>query len=277
MKKFKVALQLYSIRNDMRENMEEALKTVKEIGYDYVEFAGFFDKTAEEVKGLLDKYGLKAVSVHQNVDVFLKQGSACIDYLKKIGVEYCAIPWYDAGRLKGTTGWEETVKNFTSYGEALKESGIQMLYHNHDFEFRTFENKPLIDWIYETIPSDILHPQFDTCWVTYAGYDACEYIEKYSGKVEVVHLKDFESDGLLGGPVYDLIGDSSGASKAKTKEENKFMFKPVGYGRQDFEAILSAAEKAGTEYVIVEQDEHPERSATEDAKLSREYLKTLGV
>ena len=277
MKKFKVGLQLFSIREDMKNNMDEALGKVKAMGYDYVEFAGFFDHTAEEVKAMLDKYDLTAISVHQGVNTFLEEGQKCIDYLKTIGVKYCAIPWYEVGKLKGSPDWDETVANFTAYGKALKENGIQMLYHNHDFEFETFEGKPLFDWIYETIPADILQPQIDTCWVSYAGYNVCEYIEKYAGRLEVIHLKDFVCKNLGGGPVYDLISDGKKGAKKPTREENGFEFRPVGYGRQDFPAILEAAEKVGIDYVIVEQDGHPERTAMEDAKISREYLKSLGI
>lgn len=277
MKEFKVGLQLYSIREDMEKDMDSALAKVKEMGYDYVEFAGFFGKSASEVKAMLDKYGLKAISVHQGCDPYFEDGQKAIDYLKEIGVEYCAIPWYDENKLKGTEAWDETVEKFTEYGKALKASGIQMMYHNHEFEFNKFEDKFLLDWIYETIPEDLLMPQIDTCWVHYAGYNPSEYIEKYSGRMKVLHLKDFVCKKFGGGAVYALIDGEGGEAKGATREDNGFEFRPVGSGIQDFRSILEAAEKAGIEYVIVEQDGHPERSAMEDAKISREYLKKMGI
>ena len=73
MKKFKIALQLYSIREFMAENMDKTLKNVKEMGYDYVEFAGYYDKEAEEIKALLDKHGLECVSVHRGPDFFISR------------------------------------------------------------------------------------------------------------------------------------------------------------------------------------------------------------
>lgn len=277
MKDFKVGLQLYSVREDMEKDMDETLRKVKEMGYDYVEFAGFYGKTASEVKAILDKYGLTAISVHQGFESYFEKGQQEIDYLKEIGVKYCAIPWYDAGKLKGTDGWDETVEKFTKYGEALKASGIQLMYHNHDFEFKKYEGKFLLDWIYDTIPADLLMPQIDTCWVHYAGCNPAEYIEKYAGRTKVLHLKDFVCKKLGGGPVYALIDNDGGEAKQASQADNGFEFRPVGSGIQDFRAILESAEKAGIDYVIVEQDGHPERSALEDAKISRDYLKKLGI
>lgn len=277
MKKFKVGLQLYSIRDEIEKDMDNALKQVKEMGYDYVEFAGFFNHKAEEVKAMLDKHGLTAISVHQGFEPYFEKGQEAIDYLKVIGAKYCAIPWYDKDKHICGDQWDETVAKFNEYGKALKENGIQLMYHNHDFEFEKHEGKFLLDWLYETISADILMPQIDTCWVNYAGYNPSEYILKYSGRMDVLHLKDFVCKKLASGPVYALIDNEGGESKKASQEDNGFEFRPVGFGVQDFPSILDAAEKAGIEYVIVEQDGHPERSAMEDARISREYLKSLGI
>ena len=275
MKNFKVGLQLYSIRDDMEKDMDAALGQVKAMGYDYVEFAGYFGKSAEEVKALLDKHGLECVSVHQAPSLFWEQGQEAIDYLKVIGTKYCAIPWYTVDEF--FDNWDETIAKFTELGKKLKENGIQLLYHNHDFEFRKIDGEAILDKMYATIPNDILKPQFDTCWVHYAGNNPAEYLKKYTGKIEVVHLKDFVCEKLGGGPVYGLIGEDGGEDKPASKEDNGFMFKPVGSGIQDWPAILAAAEEAGADIVIVEQDQSPERPAMESAKMSREYLKTLGL
>lgn len=277
MKKFKLGLQLFSVRDDMANDFEGTLKAVKEMGYDCVEFAGFFDKSAEEVKEILDRVGLEAISVHQTNQLFKEQGQAAIDYLKTVGVRYCAIPWYNKDALKGSDEWETTKKEFTEFSAALKSAGIKLLYHNHDFEFEVVDGKYKIDWLYEELSGDVVSPEFDTCWVHYAGEDPCKYIEKYADRVDVVHLKDFVCEKLGGGPVYDLIDKTGKAQKPKDKEEAGFMFKPVGYGIQNFPAILEAAEKAGAECVIVEQDLSPERPAMESAKMSIEYLKSLGL
>ena len=169
MKKLKVGLQLYSVRGDMEKDMEQTLKKVKEIGHDYVEFAGYFGKSAEEVRALLDKYQLECISVHQTYQVFLDNEKDNIDYLKTIGAKYCAVPWMGREKHAGHGQFEKTVEGFLQVGKALSASGIRLLYHNHEFEFEKYEGKYLLDWLYESVPADILETELDTCWVKYAG------------------------------------------------------------------------------------------------------------
>ncbi len=267
MKEFKVGIQLYSLREEMAKDMDATLKAVKEMGYDYVEFAGYFDKPVEEIKAILDKYDLKAISVHRGVDFFEADPETEIGYLKGFGAKYSAIPWYSVDEY--FNNWDATVESFTKLGKLLKENGIQLMYHNHDFEFKTIDGEVILDKLYATIPEDLLMPEFDTCWIHYAGNDPAEYLKKYAGRIDVVHLKDFVCNKLGGGPVYALIGkDDEG-----TKEDNGFRFRPVGEGIQDWNAILEACEECGAEYVIVEQDEWYDESALDCAARSRKYLR----
>ena len=275
MKQFKVGLQLYSVRDEMEKDMDATLKAVKEMGYDYVEFAGYFGKTAEEVKALLDKYGLKAISVHQATDLFEKEGKAAVDFLNTIGVEYSAIPWYDKNELYNN--WDETVKKFEEVSKLLKAGGIQLMYHNHDFEFVKIDGEYVLDKLYRTLDAETIMPEIDTCWVHYAGVNPAEYVKKYAGRIKVLHLKDFVCKKLGGGPVYALIDEDGNEIKNASKEDNGFKFTPVGSGIQNWNEILTAADEAGIEYVIVEQDDSYETPSLEAAKTSREYLKTLGL
>lgn len=280
MKQFKIGLQLYSIRDDMEKDMDAALKQVKEMGYDYVEFAGYFGKSADEVRALLDKYDLTCISVHQSYDVFLDNEKESIAYLNTIGAKYSAVPWMDVKKHKSGGDFENTVAEFKQVGTALKNAGIQLLYHNHDFEFERFEDKFLLDWLYESVPSDLLKTEIDTCWVRYAGYDPAEYIRKYTGRSPIVHLKDFVCKNFNMGAVYALIdenGEEGEQAKPESREDAGFQFRPVGHGIQDIPSILKAAEDAGADYLIVEQDQSEDRPAMESAKMSRDYLKELGL
>jgi sugar phosphate isomerase/epimerase len=247
------------------------------MGYDYVESAGYFGYSAKEVKEMLDKYGLECVSVHQTYDVFLNDAKAQIEFLNTIGAKYCAIPWMGLEEHKGTENYDKNIADITMAAKDLKEKGIQMLYHNHDFEFNKFENKFLLDWFYDSFAPDLMQTEIDTCWVHYAGYDPTEYIKEYSDRAPVVHLKDFVCKNLGGGPVYALIDNSGKEDKTATREDNGFEFRPVGYGIQNFPEILKAAKEAGAQYVIVEQDDSYDADAMENAKKSREYLKSLGL
>ena len=273
MKKFKVGLQLYGVREAMNSDFEGTLRAVSEMGYEYVEFAGYFGRSSEEIKSLLEKYGLKCVSVHQRIDFFDENPDEKAEFLKNFGVKYSIIPWYGKEKLAGTPDWDDTVKNFKKASKLLKEHGMMLGYHNHDFEFNTFDGKYLHDYIFEAAGEDNIFPELDTCWVHYAGIRPEEKILEFSGRVPILHLKDFVCKALGSGPVYDLIG-SDGKNIGSSKEENGFEFRPLGQGIQNFKAILEAAEKAGTEIVIVEQDKcYGEMSELEAARLSREYLK----
>ena len=275
MKQFKVGLQLYGIRDEMEKDMDAALKAVKEMGYDYVEFAGYFGKSAAEVRAILDKYDLKCISVHQGPELFFEEGQKAFDYLKEIGAKYSAIPWYPVDNFKND--WDGTMQKFTELGKKMKENGIQLLYHNHDFEFDKIDGEFILDKMYSSIPNELLQPQFDVCWVHYAGCNPAEFIAKYNGKIEVLHLKDFVCKALGAGPVYALIDKNGNDGKKASPEDNGFEYRPVGYGIQNIPEILEAADKAGIEYVIVEEDSSPDGTTLADSKKSRDYLKSLGI
>ena len=276
MKKFGVGVQLYSVRGDMEKDFEGTLQKVADMGYEYVEFAGYYGRTSEEIKALLDRLGLKCVSVHQGVEFFDEDPQAGVDFLKGFGVKYVVIPWCDKAKLADDGAWATTSAKFNAVSELLKKNGMKLLYHNHDFEY---DKLPDGRYIHDRIMTDVvgIEPEFDTCWVHYAGIDPTTVIKQYAGKVEVVHLKDFACKNLGGGPVYALIDNDGKAQGGGNKEESGFEFRPLGMGIQDMPAILAACEASGTEYVIVEQDESKDRPALEAIALSRRYLASLGL
>lgn len=278
MKKFNVGIQLYGVRNAMAEDFEGTLKAIKDMGYEYVEFAGYFGHTAEEIKAILDKLGLKCVSVHQGLDFYNDDPDAAAEFLKTFGVKYSVIPWYKKEELAGSDAWEASAARFNKVADVLAKHGMMLGYHNHDFEFETHEGKYLHDYIFEAVPADRIVPELDTCWVHYAGLNPAEKIRQFAGRVEVVHLKDFVCERLGGGPAYDLI-DKDGKPMKASREDNKFEFRPLGQGRQNFAEILAACEESGTETVIVEQDKtYGGMTELEAAKISRDYLKnTFGI
>ena len=129
--------------------------------------------------------------------------------------------------------------------------------------------------LYDAIPEEYLKTEQDTCWVKFAGEDPCAYLRKYAGRAPIVHLKDFYVEGKVedAATPYALINADGTDSGAK---RSTFEFRPVGYGVQDFPAILKASEDAGATWVIVEQDQSPTRPPLEAAKMSRDYLRSIG-
>ena len=277
MKKFNVGIQLYGVRNAMAADFEGTLKAVAEMGYEYVEFAGYYGKSSEEIKALLEKYNLKCISVHQRLEFFNDDPQAAVDYLKGFGVEFVVVPWMETTKLAGYPEWENTKKDFIEKADLFAKNGMKLGYHNHDFEFEKHDGKYLHDYIFEAIAPEKMDPELDTCWVHYAGIDPAEKIREFSGRVEIVHLKDFVAKRRAGGPAYALI-DADGNEIKTTREDNGFAFRPLGQGRQDFASILAACEECGTEVVIVEQDLTYELPELEAARISREYLRdTFGL
>lgn len=255
MEKLKVGLQLYGLRDAISEDMESAFKRIKEMGYDYVEFASctFEGKSTDEIKALLNKHSLKIVSAHMNPYMVLEKKEETLEMLKKLGIKYAVIPSLAPDNL--IDKWDAFTSDFGKIGRILGENEIQFLFHNHDKELRMkVDGTTVLDKLYEAVSLDFLKPQIDTCWVHYARYEPVEYIKKYSGKVDVVHIKD-----------YTVNSDENG--------KQCIHFCPIGYGIMDWNGILDACKENGTKYVIVEQDLSYEEDPFECAKKSRKYLK----
>ena len=272
--RFPIALQLYSVRDAMEQDVAATLRAVKDMGYDGVEFAGLFDKNAQEIKALVKELELVPISAHVPYDEMLKDPAGVLETYREIGCPYAAVPYLTEECRPGTPGFADTVKGIETIGTAAKACGIQLLYHNHDFEFVKIDGKYALDVLYATLPPEILMTEIDTCWVNVAGEDPAKYIEKYAGRAPVVHLKDFfMKEGAKAGQLYKLIGIES---EEEAASEETFGFRPVGYGMQDFPTILAACEKAQTKWVVVEQDEPAlGKSPLECAKMSIDYVKSI--
>lgn len=247
-----IAIQLYSVRDDMEKDFEGTLRAIKSYGYDGVELAGFYGKTAEEVQAILSEIGLTPVSAHVGIDLMRADMEQVIRDYNTVGCKYIAVPWLNPEDRLTSENAEKTVSDIRRFTKMAMDNGLIMCYHNHDFEFERINGEYAFDLLYSEIP-EIMVEQ-DSCWVAVSGENPSEYLKKYSGRTPLLHLKDF-------------VG---------TKADNTFELRPNGYGVQNFMEIIKTAEENGVEWLIVEQDEPSmDKSRLECAKLSIEYLETL--
>ena len=267
----KLAIQLYSVRDEMEKDLFGTLKRVKEMGYDGCEFAGLYGKDAEEINKACFELGLVPISAHVAYQDIIPDIKKAVDTYKTLGVKYMVIPYLPENLRYGTEKYPQLLEDMKKIGEACRENGITLLYHNHDFEFEKTENgEYVLDALYNEISQDLLQTELDTCWVNVGGENPAEYLKKYSGRAPVLHLKDFF--GEKSDDMYELIGIDK---KAPTRPSG-FEFRPVGAGLQNFPAILEAAKEAGTEWVVVEQDKATMGlTPMESIAKSIEYLKTI--
>ena len=188
-------LQLYSVRDFTEQDLEGTLKKVAELGYRYVEFAGFFGHSAEEVKAMLDRYGLIVSGTHSGLGDLDADFAGTVKYHKTLGNTNYIVP--------GAPTWtaaelDETIEKINKYQPMLAAEGIRMAYHNHDGEF-----KPNADG---QIPHEEMERrtnidfQIDTFWAFVAGKDPLEVITRLKARVHVIHLKD----GLRTGQGFSL-------------------------------------------------------------------------
>ena len=266
-----VAVQLYSVRDDAKADLRGTLEKIKEMGYDGVEFAGLYGYAPEDIKTMCDEIGLIPISAHVPYLDMTGAPKGILSKYATIGCKYVAVPYLTPDYRPGTPCFDEVIENVKMLGKVAKEMGIQLLYHNHDFEFVKLDGKYALDILYDEVPAELLQTELDTCWVNVGGEVPADYITKYSGRAPIVHLKDFY--GEKNENMYELIGIKSEAPK----RPGNFELRPLGCGVQDFPAIIKAAENAGAEWVVVEQD-NPSMGLTpmESIAKSREYLRTLG-
>lgn len=245
----KLNIQLYSVRDQLREDFSGTLKQLSDMGYDGVEFCGDYGGYAgDELKELLDYLGLTPVSCHLGMQILEddEQFRYHTEILSKIGCRYIIMP---------SVGVEED-SDPAAFGRRLEAvaqkcamSGFMFGFHNHgaEFESKDADGVPYFDRMIEQTPLSLI--EFDTYWLTKAGMNIEDYLRRYAGRINLLHLKQMKGDG----------------SQSITALEN---------GVVDFEKVIKIAEKFGTEQVIYENDNGGEK-ALDAAKDSIDYFKTL--
>ena len=236
------SIQLYSVRDAMKEDMAKALKQIAELGYTAVEFAGFFDKSAEDVRAMLDEYGL-AISGTHSMYTELRPSVIMdtIKYHKTVGNTDFIIPGADLSTLEKL----EDFVNVVNYAQPiLAAEGIRLGYHNHSHEFVV---QPYGSTIHAQIEQRTnVHFEIDTFWTFNAGLDSIATLERLAHRIHVIHLKD----GRKGG--YGI---------------------PLGQGDAPVADVVKYAEAKGLQMVVESETLTPNGMA--EATACMDYLKSL--
>ncbi len=273
--KLPIGLQLYTLRNELKADFAGTLRKVSEMGYVGVEFAGLYGNDPKVVRDLLQSLSLVPISAHVPLAEMLEDSEKVFADYRTIGCRYLVVPYLPEDWRIGARDPKETFAAIRRVAKGAKAYGLTMLYHNHDFEFVRMPDGEdyFLDRLYAELPADILQTEIDTCWVGVAGENPAAYVKKYSGRAPIVHLKDYYKAGAGTEGLYELIGIQAAA----TATESTFELRPVGHGVQDVPAILAAAETAGAEWLIVEQDRPSAgQMPLDECKKSRAYLRSLG-
>ncbi len=261
----RVGLQLYTVRSEMPKDFEGTIAKVAETGYKEVEFAGYFDHSAEDVRAIVDKNGLTAPSTHLGYDLIENKLPEMIEVAHVIGHKYIVCPWIDE-KQRTADGWKRAAELFNKAGEATGKAGIQFCYHNHSFEFSPVEGlggKGAYDYLLaETNPKNV-KMEMDLCWISVAGKDPVEYFKKHPGRFPLVHVKDYVNDP-------NATSSYAGATGSVVF---KGRLADVGKGTIDWKRILAHSDTAGIKHYFVENDDA--KNPFEDIKISYDYLAAL--
>lgn len=222
MKKFPVALQLFSVRDDLAADFEGTIKKVAAMGYDGVEFAGLCGIGPESVRDICAAAGVTPISAHVAFGELIASPEETVGAYASIGCKYIGHSLsYRGIQARKRMKFGEIIEGARLIGGICRKYGITLLYHNHDFEFIKIDGEYALDILYKEVSEDLLKTELDTCWVNVGGEDPSSYIEKYSGRAPVVHLKDFVMPGKKPEKMYQLIGIDDGA-QSDVKEEEAF-------------------------------------------------------
>jgi len=196
-----LALQLYSVRHDCEKDLPGTIAAVGKIGYEAVEFAGYYGRSAKELRRLLDGAGLKCCGTHIGLDTLLgDELLKTVEFNKVLGNRYLIVPWLDDKYHATKKAWLDTARLFNELADNAKAHGMQVGYHNHMFEFEKFEGEYLWDLFFSNTKKEVIM-QFDTGNAREGGGDPIPFLKRYPGRAVTVHMKEYSSkdkDALIG-------------------------------------------------------------------------------
>jgi sugar phosphate isomerase/epimerase len=245
----KVGVQLYTVRDQMKNDLEGTIASIAALGYKEVEFAGYYNRTPQQIGEILKKNGLTAPSTHMPINALRDDLNKTVETAAAVGHKFLICPYLMEPERKTMDQYKQHAALFNKAGEACKKAGIQFGYHNHDFEFLKFDGQIPMDVLLAETDPKLVQIELDLYWITKAGHDPLAYFARHPGRFPLVHVKDMD----------------------KTPKQ---FFTEVGRGSIDFKKIFAQSKKAGIKHYFVEQDMCP-GNPLDSLKISVDYLRKL--
>lgn len=253
----KIGAQLYTLREHCKtlEDFAESLKKVADIGYTTVQISGTCPYDAQWLKEQLDQNGLKCVLTHIPQNKLLEETEAvCRDH-KIFGAACVGLGAFSLTPENLAAEYANFVELYKPVAKTIRDNGLYFMYHNHDRELQHLNGKTVLEHMAEDFAPDEMGFTLDTFWIQAGGGNPAEWIERLKGRLPCIHLKDYAF--AKGGFMNNIA--------------------PVGEGNINFAAVIRAAADAGTEYLLVEQDDCHGEDPFDCLARSYRNLRALGL
>jgi sugar phosphate isomerase/epimerase len=222
-----IGLQLYTVRDLLAADVPGTLATIAEIGYGEVETAGYAGLTAAEFASALNDAGLRAPSAHVPLTAVETDPDSLLEAAATVGHRYLVVPWLTEEQRDSLDKYRHLADVMNDFGARCHQAGLQLAYHNHDFEFVPLDGTVPYDLLLERCDPERVRFELDLFWAVKAGVDPAALLEASPGRYPLCHVKDMDSAGAM---------------------------VPVGEGDIDFPALFRAGVTGGLKHFFVEHD-----------------------
>lgn len=271
MKQVKIAAPLYIVREECEKDLFSVLEKLKSMGFDGIEFLGFFGKAPKDLREKLTELQLEAVGNHVDYYEFRDNLDKTIAVHKEIGCSFITINGLPKEKFSDQEAVSRYCEDAALIGKRCKEQGITLLYHNHDRELTCKAGEHyFLEEILDHVPAEYLSFEPDLGWMAIGGAKPEYFLEKYQERCPIIHLKDYyAADTTKIGNVFELNGQKG------DKEHSFFEFRPTGYGILNIPALMPGIMSCAPEWLLADHDLAYERDSYFDLQISHEYIKNL--
>ncbi|ABU56868.1 sugar phosphate isomerase/epimerase family protein [Roseiflexus castenholzii] len=245
MTRIPIALQLYSVRDDAARDLQGVLAAVADMGYEGVEFAGYYGHDARTIRDWLDAYGLKVAGAHVGIETLLGDELArTIEFHQTLGNTTLIVPGLAEQWRNSRAAWLTTAETLNAIAVALKPYGMRTGYHNHHIEFAPMEGELPWDTLFSNTTDDVIM-QFDTGNALHGGAQAAPFLRRYPGRAKTVHLKEYSAtndSALIGegdvpwNEIFELC-ETIGGTEWYIVEQESYAYPPLECVRRCLQAL----------------------------------------